>query len=448
MIENGKKVPFHFYFGIPSCVPATEFETAGATVGIEEIEELFQTDKLLYLSEMMNFPGVLHENPLVMQKIALAKKFNKPIDGHSPGLRGEEALNYVNAGISTDHECTTLEEAEEKIRYGMKILIREGSAARNYNALHPLIGSHPDQVMFCSDDKHPDELVKGHINLIVKRSINEHGYSLFDVLRAACYNPVLHYNLDVGLLRKGDSADFIIVDNLKNFDVKSTYIKGKLVAQQQKPLISSVKFDTPNHFICQPTTPQMFSIQSSPGHIRVIDVIEGQLFTREKLMQPLIKNNQYVSDLTRDLLKIVVVNRYEDAAPAIGFIHGFNLKRGAIASSIAHDSHNIICVGVSDEEICNALNFIIVQKGGIVATDESQHALLSLPIAGIMSDKNGYEVSASYMKVDQFAKNLGCQLKAPFMTLSFMALLVIPSLKLSDKGLFSTDQFSFVSLKT
>ena len=446
MIENGKQVPFHFYFGAPSCVPATVFETSGALLDAEEIRLLFQEDGLHYLSEMMNFPGVLHKDPLVMRKIAIAKEFNKPIDGHAPELRGEDAARYIQAGISTDHECTTLEEAEDKVKRGMKIIIREGSAARNYEALHPLIKSFPDKIMFCSDDKHPHELVDGHINQLVKRSIAIHGYDLMDVLRIACFHPIKHYQLNVGLLRKGDSADFIVVNNLNDFDVQATYIMGKLVADKGRPLIPSIQARLINHFHCTPKKAEDFFYPASPGKIRVIEALEGQLITHEKIMEPKIQRDNFVSDPSRDLLKLVVVNRYQNAPAAIGFIHQFGLKKGAIASCIAHDSHNIICVGTSDEEICRAVNAIIENKGGIAAVSKGKTDVLPLPVGGIMSADDGYDVAKAYVKIDREAKKLGTHLDSPFMTLSFMALLVIPSLKLSDKGLFDGNQFKFTSL--
>ena len=446
MIDNGKQVPFHFYFGAPSCVPATPFETAGATIDGDAIRLLFQRDKLHYLSEMMNFPGVLNSDPLVMEKIAIAKQLQKPIDGHAPGLCGQEAMRYIQAGITTDHECATLKEAQDKISYGMKILIREGSAARDYEVLHPLIKSHPTQVMFCSDDKHPNELVDGHINQLVQRSIMNHGYDTMDVLQAACYTPIHHYQLDVGCLRPGDTADFIVVNNLHDFQVKSTYISGQLVAQSGEPLISRIEATTINQFNCKPKKMDELAIPSQPGKLRVIQAIDGQLITHEKIMDPCIEKGLFVPDPSRDLLKIAVINRYKEAPPGLAFIHGFGLKKGAIASSIAHDSHNIICVGTNDKDMCQAINALIEHKGGIsVASDETTH-VLPLPVGGIMSTEDGYAVARDYVNIDHQAKQLGTTLKAPFMTLSFMALLVLPSLKLSDKGLFDGNRFEFVPL--
>lgn len=442
MINNGKKVPFHFNFGVSSCVPATSFETAGATIGGPEVEELFKIDHLKYLSEMMNYPGVIHNDPVVMEKIKIAKELGKPIDGHAPGLRGEEARKYIAAGISTDHECFRLEEALEKIKYGMKILIREGSAAKNYEALHSLIKSHPDKVMFCCDDKHPHELVEGHINLIVKRSIVEHGYDTMDVLRAASVNPIQHYKLEIGLLQPNDSADFIVVDNLKDFNVFECYVKGILIAKQGKTLISSQKEEPLNNFETSLKTVEDFATEEQEGEEHVIDVEDGQLMTKDLVLPA---RSATWPSIESDILKITVVNRYDQAKPAVAFVHNFGFKRGAIASCIAHDSHNIIAVGCSDREICEAVNLIIQSKGGISVVDGKDKHVLPLPVAGIMTNEDGYVVAKKYAEMDRLAKSLGTHLYAPFMTLSFMALLVIPELKLSDKGLFDGKKFMFIN---
>lgn len=446
MIQNGSLVPFHFYFGAPSCVPATSFETAGDVITEKEIRELFEIDKLKYLSEMMNYPGVLGRDPLVMNKIRVAKELGLPVDGHAPGLKGTEAKNYISAGISTDHECYSLEEALDKLKYGMKIIIREGSAAKNYDALHTLIGSHPESVMFCSDDKHPHELVKGHINELVKRSIVKHGYDTMDVLRCACYNPIQHYKLDVGYLQLGQSADFIVVDNLRDFTLKQTYIKGKLVAENGKTLILSVKSEVVNKFDTSIKKLEEFALEGTEGMIQVIQALDGELITKKLEVPAKLEGKLLTVDLDRDILKLVVVNRYKNAPVAIGFINGFRLKKGALASCIAHDSHNIIAVGVSDQDICNAVNAIIRNKGGIAVASDGKEELLPLPVAGIMSPGDGYSIAESYSILDQKAKKLGTTLYAPFMTLSFMALLVIPSLKLSDKGLFDSTSFRIVHL--
>jgi adenine deaminase len=451
MIKNGRQTPFKFCFGAPPCVPATTFETAGATITPHDIEELFITyPEIGYLAEVMNFPGVLNHDPDMMAKITLAKQYNKPVDGHAPGLRGDDARRYIEAGCQTDHECFTAEEALDKLKYGMKILIREGSAAKNFEALIDLLPEHYENLMFCSDDKHPDNLVEGHINLLVKRALSNYPDELFETLQMACVNPVLHYNLPVGLLREGDSADFIVIDNLQDFNIQQTYINGKIVAENGISKIKNLPSEIVNNFDCKKTKAEDFVCENSESEdikIKVIEVLDGQLITQKSEHQPKIFNGFVVSDTERDILKIVVVNRYHDAPPAIAFIKNFGLKEGAIASSVAHDSHNIIAVGVDDESICDAVNMIIEARGGVSATNgKGQKSILKLPIAGIMSDKDGYEVAKEYSKIDHFAKQLSCTLASPFMSLSFMALLVIPNLKLSDLGLFNGEKFSFTSI--
>lgn len=447
MIEDGKRVPFKFCFGAPSCVPATVFETAGATVDAEQVGELLASRDIGYLAEVMNFPGVLNEDPDMMAKINWAKHYNKVIDGHAPGLRGAAAKQYASYGISTDHECFTYAEAREKIDYGVKILIREGSAARNFDALIPLIAEFPHRIMFCSDDKHPDNLVEGHINVLVKRALAL-GYDLWSVLQAACINPVTHYSLNVGLLREGDAADFIIVDNTSSFNILETWIDGELVAKQGTSFIPDLRSAHPNHFECEQKTAEDFKypVKKSETQIRVIEALDGQLVTNEWITEAKIIAGAIVPDVDKDVLKIVVVNRYSAASvpPAVAFIRNFGLKQGALASSVAHDSHNIISIGCDDESIAQAVNLIIGAKGGISAVGAGKEHLLKLPIAGLMTDQDGYQVAESYTEVDHFVKEkLGSTLKSPFMSLSFMALLVIPSLKLSDKGLFDGENFKF-----
>jgi adenine deaminase len=444
MVENGKKVLFKFYFGAPSCVPATPFETAGAEITAADIEALFQRDEIKYLAEMMNWPGVLHRDPVVMEKIELAKKYGKAVDGHAPGLRGQQAALYASAGITTDHECFTAEEALDKLAVGMKILIREGSAAKNFEALIPLLPDHYQNIMFCSDDKHPDNLVEGHLNLLVKRALAK-GHDLFQVLQAACLNPVQHYKLEVGLLREGDPADFIVVDDLDNFGVLATYINGQLVAENGQPKIAFSPSEEVNNFNTEPKRAEQFRLPAdSATKIRVIEAFDGQLITHQVWASPKVEDGYIVSDTEQDVLKITVVNRYENAEPAVAFIKNVGIQRGAIASSVGHDSHNIIAVGVEDQSIARAVNLIISAKGGVAAVDGDQEHLLPLPVAGIMSAADGYEVARAYSAIDRMSKAMGSKLASPFMTLSFMALLVIPSLKLSDKGLFNGDAFKFV----
>ncbi len=448
MMENGRQTPFKSYFGAPSCVPATSFETAGATVSVRDVADLLQLPEVKYLSEMMNFPGVLHKDPEVMAKIAAAKAAGKPVDGHAPGLRGEAAQQYIAAGISTDHECFTKEEALDKLQYGMHILIREGSAARNFDALIPSLHDHPEKIMFCSDDKHPDSLVEGHINLLVKRALAL-GIDLFKVLRAACVNPVLHYKMEVGLLREGDPADFVIIDNTDQFNILSTYINGIQVAAAGKTLISPVAAGIVNNFDCRLQTIEDFRVAvsgaSTTADVNVIEALDGQLITNRISATLAVKDGALHSDVSQDVLKLAVVNRYNPAPVALGFIRNFGFKQGAIASSVAHDSHNIIAVGVDDESLCAAVNAVIRERGGISVVNGDDVQVLPLPVAGLMSALDGYEVAERYSALDKAAKELGSSLGAPFMTLSFMALLVIPHLKLSDKGLFDGDAFAFTS---
>ncbi len=446
MIENGKKVPLKFHFGAPSCVPATFFETAGAVIDSEQIKELMASPDIYYLSEMMNYPGVLFDDEEVLKKIAWAKHFNKPVDGHAPGLRGAPIEKYIAAGISTDHECFTYDEAAEKLSLGMKVLIREGSAAKNFEALIDLLPDNFENMMFCSDDKHPDDLIVGHINLLCARAVAK-GFDLFKILQMACVNPVKHYNMNIGLLQKNDAADFIVVEDLTHFKVLQTYIDGELVAENGQSFVKHVAFEKPNNFNTSKKQIIEFDISSSASKIRVIEALEGQLITNEIHKKPKIENGKLVSDTENDILKMAVVNRYENAPPAIAFIKNFGLKKGAIASSVAHDCHNIVVVGTSDEEILSAVNLLIANTGGICAVNGNDKKYLALPVAGIMSDQNGWEAGRLYQEIDAMAKELGSGLKAPFMTLSFMALLVIPDLKLSDKGLFSGNSFSFVDLE-
>jgi len=446
MIENSKKVPLKFHFGAPSCVPATSFETAGAIIDSEGIKELMASPNIYYLAEMMNYPGVLFDDEEVLKKIEWAKHFGKPIDGHAPGLRGENVKKYIAAGITTDHECFTFEEAQEKLSLGMKVIIREGSAAKNFNALIDLLPEHYENMMFCSDDKHPDDLIVGHINLLCARAVAK-GMDVFKVLQAACVNPVHHYNMNVGLLQKGDAADFIIVEDLTNFTILQTYIDGELVAEKGQSFVKHVPFETPNNFNITAKTISDFEISSNASTIRVIEALEGQLITNEIHHESLLENGKIISDVKNDILKMAVVNRYQNTKPAVAFIKNFGLKKGAIASSVAHDCHNIVVVGTSDEEICNAVNLLIKNTGGICAVNGAENKSLALPVAGIISDKNGWETGKLYEEIDAMAKTLGSNLRAPFMTLSFMALLVIPDLKLSDKGLFSGNSFTFVDLE-
>ncbi len=448
MIRECKRVPFKFCLGAPSCVPATNFETSGARLTPNDIDYLLQKDEIGYLAEMMNFPGILQEDPDLIKILNHAKKHRKPVDGHAPGLRGDDAKKYISFGISTDHECFTYEEALEKIGYGAKILIREGCAARNFDALIPLFKLFPEKLMFCSDDKHPDMLAKGHINLLVKRAL-ELGHDIFDVLRAACVHPVEHYQMKTGLLREGDQADFIEIDNPENFNIQKTYINGVLVAENGESKIPDLRSPHLNNFTCKPTQPSDFEISLPEGKstVKVIEAIDGQLITRETVWSPDTDSGIISTDTEKDILKIAVINRYREAPVSVALVKGFGIKGGAIASSVAHDSHNIIVVGTDDKSMSEAANEIIRNKGGLAAHFQNRIHSISLPIGGIMTDGDGYEVGNQYAFLDQCVKReMGCTLRSPFMTLSFMALLVIPSLKISDLGLFNTHEFSFISM--
>ncbi|EDP94366.1 adenine deaminase [Kordia algicida OT-1] len=446
MIENGKKVPFKFNFGAPSCVPATSFESAGAVIDSDDIKELLAKPEIKYLAEMMNYPGVLFDDAEVLKKIAWAKHFDKPVDGHAPGLRGDDVSKYIAAGISTDHECFTYDEALEKLQKGMKVIIREGSAAKNFEALIPLLDEHYAEMMFCSDDKHPDDLLLGHINQLCARAVAK-GNDIFKVLQVACVNPVEHYKLDVGQLQKGDAADFVVLEDLTNFKVLETYINGIRVASGETSHIDSVPFEILNNFNTSAKNVVDFQVKATKSKIRVIEALDGELVTNELILDNLVEDGNLVSNTAEDILKMTVVNRYQDEVPAMAFIKNFGLKEGAIASSVGHDSHNIIAVGVSDEAICKAVNLLIENKGGICAVSEKDEKVVSLPVAGIMSDKTGWEIGEEYAELDKLAKEMGSTLRAPYMSLSFMALLVIPSLKLSDKGLFNGTTFEFTSLE-
>lgn len=455
MIENGKTVPFKFNFGAPSCVPATTFETAGAVLNAADVKALLQKEEIKYLSEMMNFPGVLHADAEVMEKIKAAAELGKPVDGHAPSLRGEDAKKYIDAGISTDHECFTKEEALDKLKYGMKIIVREGSAAKNFEALYTLIDEYPEMILLCSDDKHPDSLVEGHINQLCARAVAK-GVNVFNVLKTACVNPVLHYKLDVGLLRAGDAADFIVVDDLQQFHVQQTYINGKLVAENGKSLIESTEAGIINNFNCdvKPVTEFEFHLnrfgkadEENIEQVYIVEAMDGQLITN-KLIEPIssftVANDIINANTEKDLLYMVVVNRYSNAPVAKSFVKNFGLKQGAIASSVAHDSHNIIAVGVDAESLSRAVNLVIEAKGGVSVVGQQTEQVLPLPVAGLMSADDGYKVAAAYSSIDAAAKQLGSTLAAPFMTLSFMGLLVIPHLKLGDMGLFDGDSFRLV----
>lgn len=446
MIENGGTVPFKFYFGAPSCIPASPFESSGASLNSNVIDTLLAKEEIKYLSEVMNFPGVLNDDPEMMAKIEIAKKYKKPIDGHAPGLGGRSLEKYIRAGISTDHETVDYDEGLEKLSLGMKLLIREGSAAKNLDTLYPLIIRYPDQCMFCSDDKHPDDLLRGHIKQMAERALMM-GLDIMNVLKCTCVNAVKHYGLDVGLLQKGDPADFLVVDNLKEFNILKAYINGQIVAEGGNTLLLHAPVRTLNNFRAQEKDISDFEVQKRGERINVIVAIDGQIHTDHILAVPKSLNGKVVADIKRDILKIVVVNRYTNSLPAIGFVKNFGLQRGAMASSVAHDSHNIVAVGTTDDDICTAVNLLIARRGGLSVVSSGFQEVLPLPIAGIMSNEDGVSVAKQYVRLDILTKKiLGTRLTAPFMTLSFMALSVIPKLKITDQGLFDVENVRLIDV--
>lgn len=445
MLASAASVPFKFCFGAPSCVPATRFETSGAEITLEDVTRLLADPRIGYLSEVMNFPGVLNREPAMMDKIAAAHAVGKPVDGHAPGLHGELAKNYFAAGITTDHECFTKAEALDKLAVGCKIAIREGSAARNFEALYELIDEYPDEVMFCSDDKHPDELIFGHINRLAARAI-KHGCDIYNVIKAASINAIQHYNLPVGRLRVGDPADFVEVGDLANFRVLKTVINGNIVAERGRSHIQIEPVEAINRFDTVPCSQESLQVPAQSHNMEIIRALDGQLVTQRVTVPVDVHHGMAVADPRADILKLVVLNRYKPAKPAVAFIQGFGLKRGALASSVAHDSHNIIAVGVDDQSLCHAINRVIEMRGGL-CTASGDHVLdLPLPVAGLMSLDDVETVSDQYAKLDSEVKEMGSPLRAPFMTLSFMALLVIPDLKLSDRGLFDGQHFRFTDM--
>jgi adenine deaminase len=446
MIENGKNAKLKFHWGVPSCVPATDFETSGARLDADDIQYLLTQSNVVCLAEMMNFPGVINSTPEILSKINLAVEAGLPVDGHAPGLGGENLMKYIDSGISTDHECTTLDEAIEKVRRGMKILIREGSSAKNFDELAPLVDMFPESIMLCSDDIHPDDLVKGHINRLLKRGIKV-GLNLFNLLRAATLNPVLHYNLKVGLLKPGDYADFCIVENLTDFKVRETWVNGeKVFGPSVDETVEPINTTPINNFVAYRVESHQIRVPNTRKNFKAIGVIDGELLTKCVTVQNN-HNGEFIEpDLESDILKIIVVNRYRKTQPSVGFVKNFGLKMGAIASSVAHDSHNIIAVGTNDDDILHAIHLLMESKGGIAASYNGEYLLLPLPVAGIMSVESAGKVAEAYLAIDQRAKEYGCKLKAPFMTLSFLALLVIPELKIGDKGLFDVNTFSFINL--
>lgn len=445
MIDSGRQVPLKFYFGAPSCVPATGFENSGATLGVREVEALLRREDIFFLAEMMNFPGVINHDPEVMAKLGAATKTGKRVDGHAPGLRGAQLAAYVQAGITTDHESGNLEECYEKLALGMKIMLRQGSSARDFEVLHPLITSHPGRCMLCSDDLKPADLARGHINLLVKQGLGL-GHDLFDLLQCACVNPVRHYGLGVGLLQKNDPADFILVDDLARMEVSTTWINGEMVSDRGKALFEIVQPKPINNFNAAPIMAGQLQVRARGSQVKVIEVSDGRIVTGSG-RHPVGPGSTLVeADPDTDLLKILVQNRYAPAPPAIGFVRGFGLKRGAMASSIAHDSHNLIAVGGNDADLARAVNLLGESGGGICFVRGGEERRMALPVAGLMGLGSCEAMARDYSAIEQRVKENGCQLHTPFMTMAFLALPVIPALKITDLGLFDVEKFALTDL--
>ncbi len=456
MIRSGREAQFNFCFGAPSCVPAVggDIETSGAVIGADDIEKLMERDDIGYLAEMMNYPGVLSGDKEVLRKIEAARRNGKPVDGHAPGLTGRQRDMYTATGISTDHECSTLEEGRSCINAGMKVIIREGSAAKDYERLSPLIGESPNMVMLCTDDCHPDDFVRGHINSIVKRAIAD-GYDLWDILQVACVNPQKHYNQHWGLLQAGDPATYIMVDSLnQHFRVESTVIRGQEVFNYNASLPSEIspKGDEdvytqfPNRFMAKPITAADISIDIKSGDTaHVILASDGSLLTQH---EKILLTGNPLTDMRypwNEVQKIVVYNRYEpDAKPVVGLIRGFGIKCGAIAGSVAHDCHNIVAVGSSDEYLVRAINRVVEMKGGQVVVGPDEMLDIPLPIAGLMAPMSGHEIAFRTLLLHEMVRTIGCPMKSPFITMAFMCLPVIPEIKITDKHLMDTKTMSVI----
>ena len=442
MMADAATVPLNVFFTAPSCVPATPFETSGAVIDSNEIDKLLKKEEIVALGEMMNFQGVLNDDEEVLWKLNSAKKRKKPVDGHAPLLSGKELCKYIAAGISTEHECTTPEEVFEKRKLGMKIMLRQGSSARNLKDLIPAGGD-----FIVSDDKHPEDLIQGHVDQMLREAI-DYGLDPIKAVKMVTINPAEHYKLNKGHISPGRDADLVVVDKLENLNVKKVFINGKLVARDNKPVFQVKPVEIGNSIKVKRKPPSSFEIKSNNQKeiVRVIEVTEDQLTTGEFETVLKVKNGALQPDMEKDILKISVVERYGHNRVSNGFIHGFKLKKGAIASSIAHDSHNIIVVGTSSQEMANAVNNLIKNSGGLVTTSDKQYNSLKLQIAGLMSSKPANQVADNLRALQEKVKELGCKLDSPFMTLSFMALLVIPKLKISDQGLFDVEKFQFVDV--
>ena len=470
MIENASTVPFNFYFAAPSCVPATAFETSGAILDSDDIEFLLQKDEIVALAEMMNFPGVIGQDSEVLRKLELARKYKKPIDGHAPLVSGKDLDKYIEQGIVTDHECSSFQEAMEKKQKGMKIMVRDGSSAKDMEALFDFseriehyknqdsFGIIPNEVLsrrlhspifdfIVSDDKHPNDLIRGHLNESVKKAADL-GIDIIKAIEMVTINPAAHFDLDAGSIVTGAKADFIIIDNLNDLNILKTYISGECVFDGEEVLFDIGEVEVENSITSDEKFAEDFDVyfDGDECKVNVIECTDGDLLTKKATARLITKDGIVQPDIFQDILKIAVVERYGSNTVANGFIKGFGLKKGAIASSIAHDSHNIVVVGYSSEMMAEAVNTVIENKGGIAVVSEDFEDSLSLPIAGLMSNEDAYDIAKKLDILHRMASALGCKLDSPFMTMAFMSLLVIPSIKLSDKGLFDGDSFEFMDV--
>ena len=470
MIDNASRVPFNFYFTAPSCVPATAFETSGATLDVEDIEYLLSKDEVVGLAEMMNFPGVINGDEEVLAKLRLARKYGKPIDGHAPLVTGRDLDKYIAQHIVTDHECSNFAEAMEKKQKGMKIMVRDGSSAKNMEALFDFseklnhlkkqdgFSIIPTEIIerrlhspifdfIVSDDKHPNDLIEGHLDNSIKKA-SKLGIDIIQAIEMVTVNPANHFNLDGGVIVTGAKADFVVIDNLHDFNVLETYVDGECVFDGENVLFDVEEVEVENSVNACEKTAEDFDVyfDGDECEVNVIECFNGELLTNKTTAKLKCRDGKVQSDIYQDVLKIAVVERYGSNSISNAFIKGFNLKKGAIASSVAHDSHNIIVVGYDSEMMARAVNTIIDNGGGFAVVSEDFEDSLSLPIAGLMSNEDAYVIAEKLNTLHKMVKALGCSLDAPFMTMAFMALLVIPSLKISDMGLFDGDNFEFVDV--
>jgi adenine deaminase len=443
MVRDAAAVPLRFYFTAPSCVPATPFETSGAVLGPREVEKLLERDNFIALGELMNYPGAIRGDPDVIAKIDVARRLRKPVDGHCPLLSGEPLRAYVGLGISTDHECTTAAEALEKHALGMRVMVREGSVSKDLEALAPFARDH--EFLLVSDDLLLPDLLRGHLDRSLAAAVSL-GIDPFRALRAATINPARHYGLPLGLLEAGRMADIVRVADLGSFRILEVYIGGRRAAGQGRPTFVARPEPLPGRLSVRERSPRDFAVRASgpSAKVRSIGLVKDSLLTQSLKATLSVEDGLVMPDADRDILRIAVVNRYRDAPVANGFVTGFGLKDGAIAGSVAHDSHNIIAVGAGAGDVADAVNRVIREGGGFSACASGRGAILPLPVAGLMSAEPAAAVGETLDRLHAMAEAQGSTIPRPFMAMSFLSLLVIPSLKIGDRGLFDVDAFRFV----